>query len=124
MSAMLEDVGGSWKRLVKVAPEVIRRNLEKTAVQATAQSAVARMRALAPVGPDAPHMRDFITYEMHGTMALIGVFDPEQAMVALFNEYSPNHQPFMRQTAESESTAFTKRAEAALLAAERELTID
>ena len=48
-------------------------------------------------------------------MAEVGIFDdPDDVSVAIFNEYSPNKQPFMRPAAESEASAFLARATAAV----------
>jgi hypothetical protein len=133
MSMVLEDVGGSFKRFLKNAVPTFRKQLASVAVKGTSQAIKTRMVADAPEGPEAPHLKDAIDIAQHGTMALIGILDGTQpaapgstatmAEVALYNEYSPNHQPFMRPAAEAENSAFTKRAANACQAAERDLSI-
>jgi hypothetical protein len=118
LKVTVEDVGGSFARFVRTASKVVRAE----AYQATAKSRDAladRMRERAAVGPEAPHMRDAI--EVRGT--LVGIFDPEQAAVALYNEYSPNRQPFMVPSARDEDSSLVNRAKAALRVAEAKLSI-
>jgi hypothetical protein len=112
----LIDVNGSFARFVKNAPKQVK----KRAYEATDKSRQAlanRMRDRAPVGPDAPHVRDAI--EVKGTM--VGVFDPEQVPVALYNEYRPNRQPFMRPAAMDEDRPTTNRVAQAMKLVERDL---
>jgi hypothetical protein len=53
--------------------------------------------------------------------SVIGIFDPEQAEVALFNEYSPNHQPFMRAAAQASIGDFEAAVTDGIVEAEAEL---
>jgi hypothetical protein len=53
--------------------------------------------------------------------SVIGIFDPEQASVALFNEYSPNHQPFMRPALQASSGDLINAVTEAMADAENEL---
>jgi hypothetical protein len=130
----LEDVGGSFKRFLAAAPREARAALHD-AVEKTAFSMQQRMKALAPIGPDAPHIRDTISYKRRGQRAEIGLLQGEggdqpsapgsnasMADVGLFNEYNPNAQPFMRPAAEAENADFTKRVAAALAQVERNLS--
>ncbi len=87
---------------------------------------------MAPVGPDAPHIKDAVTYKQRGQMALVGFLDATQpaapnseasmADVALFNEYVPNGQPFMRPAAEQEDADFRKRVTQAIQKMDRDLS--
>lgn len=116
----IEDVGGSFKKFVRNAPKVLRKHLEKS-IGSTGPGLAERMKAMAAVGPDAPHMRDAIEVRQRGAMAEVGIFDPEQAEVALYNEYSPNHQPFMRPAAEQSDKDFVRQATNAVERMEKEL---
>ena len=127
----VEDVGGAFKRFQQEAPKVFRQVIYD-ALDRSAFALAQRMRAAAPVGPDAPHIRDFITTKRHGYVAQIGYIeatepagpdnDASVANVALFNEYRPNQQPFMRPSAEAELNDFQKRMRQALEQAERSLS--
>ena len=118
----LIDVNGSFKRFVKQAPKVVRLELGE-AVERTTFGIFGRMRATAPVGPDAPHMRDALDWEAKGLRGQAGILaDDDQAHIALYNEYNPNSQPFMIPAAESEETAFKLRATKALQTVERILS--
>ncbi len=129
MMFVLEDVGGAFARFQREAPKVFRQ-LIYDALERSAFALAQRMRAAAPVGPEAPYMRDFITTKRYGYVAQIGYIDVTEldnsgasiANVALFNEYRPNEQPFMRPSAELELKDFQKRMEKALGDAERSLS--
>ncbi len=68
---------------------------------------------------------------MRGLTAYVGYIDATeaagphntstQAAVALFNEYKPNQQPFMRPSAEAETPDFVRRATDALGQLDRHL---
>jgi hypothetical protein len=119
---VLEDVGGSFAAFKRNAPKVFRAALLE-AVHKTTFAVEQRLHATAPVGPDAPHIRDEMTSQMRGLTGRAGIFDnDEQAHVALFNEYSPNHQPFMRASADAEADEFLKRVTRALQLATMSLT--
>lgn len=126
ITTAVEDVGGSFRRLVTQLPRDARSYIHD-AVEKTAFSMAGRMRHLAPTGTDAPHIREAITYKRRGQRAEIGVLnsaggaDPaapgstaSMADVALYNEYHPNQQPFMRPAAEAENDDFTKRVTTAV----------
>ncbi len=117
---VIEDVKGSFAKFIKNAHKTLEKHVE-TSIDKAAQSVVERMRSAAPVGPDAPHMRDAITYRRRGKMAEIGIFDEEMAQVALFNEYSPNHQPFMRLAAEQSDSDFVRKVTEAIVRMEQAL---
>jgi hypothetical protein len=127
----IEDVGGSFARLLKQAPKVMRQCVYD-ALDRTAFALSRRMEASAPVGPDAPHIKDHVTWKRRGLTAQAGFIDATQqagpnndatiAEVAMFNEYLPNKQPFMRPAAESEASDFVKRMKAAIGQAERDLS--
>lgn len=123
----IEDVNGSFARLINEAPKKVRQFLS-TAVFLTAGAVRRTMDANAPVGPDGEGLTPFAHLKADiehrgrsgGLMAQVGIFDdPDQAAVALFNEYSPNRQPFMRPAAEAEARGFAVRATEALQQVER-----
>jgi hypothetical protein len=70
----LEDVGGSFKRFLAAAPREARAYIHD-AVEKTAFSLQQRMKALAPMGEDAPHIRDVISYKRRGQRAEIGLLE-------------------------------------------------
>lgn len=130
----LEDVGGSFKRFLAAAPREARAFLHD-AVEKTAFSLQQRMKANVEVGPDAPHIRDVITYKRRGQRAEIGILESaggaspagpgstaSMADVGLYNEYRPNSQPFMRPAAEAENADFTRRVSDAMQQVERSLS--
>lgn len=128
---VLEDVGGSFARFIRETPKLANQ-YRFDVVEKTAFAMANRMRALAPVGPDAPHIRENITHKRRGGMAMVGVLDGAEpaapgstaslADVALFNEYSPNKQPFMRPAAEAEAPYFVRRMTDAMQQLERDLS--
>lgn len=119
----IEDVNGSFKRFVTEAPKLCRKVLG-TAVFSTARAVLTRMEASAPFGPDGQgatpdeHIRLDLTETwapQHPLSARVGILNNDaQAHVALYNEYRPNQQPFMRSALFAEETAFKSRAIAAL----------
>lgn len=128
---VIEDVNGSFAKFLNDAPRVARAALHD-AVEKTAFALAQRMRSMAPVGPDAPHIKDAITYKRRGQRADVGLLDATQpaapgsdatmADVGLFNEYSPNRQPFMRPAAEQEDKDFVRRVSDAMKQVERDLS--
>jgi hypothetical protein len=128
---VLEDVGGSFARFLRDAPKEMRQQLQ-AAVKTTSFAMQQRMKAMAPVGPDAPHIRDAVTHSVRGLVGKVGFIDATAPAgpgnsasigdVALYNEYSPNNQPFMRPSAEAESSDFVRRMKAAVTQAERSLS--
>lgn len=127
----LIDVGGSFKRFLQTAPKETRAYMAD-AVQKTAFALQQRMKVAAPVGPDAPHIRDAVTMKGRGLSYQVGFIDATepaapgnpttQAFVALLNEYTPNQQPFMRPSAEAESGEFVRRVTAAMQQVDRVLS--
>lgn len=120
----IEDVGRRFERLFKVGPKVFRAELAK-AVSKTTIHLADEMFDTAPPRSDAPpHVKDAIDYETRGLTGKAGILKGDepagggegttQGMVAVFNEYAPNAQPFMRPAAEKEHPQFVKRAAAAL----------
>ena len=107
---VLEDVDGSFARFLRTAPREVRQALA-AAVKKSAFAVGQRMKALAPVGPDAPHLREDVEVEARGLTARVGYLtakpaapgsDATQPDVALYNEYAPNAQPFMRPAFDSQ----------------------
>jgi hypothetical protein len=125
----IEDVNGSFKRFLDQAPKVARQYLS-TAVFLTAGGIQKQMEANAPQGPDGEgltpgtHIKAMVEHRGRnkGLHAQVGYFEPDDAAVALFNEYLPNKQPFMRPAASSESEPFKARAMRALEQCERDLS--
>jgi hypothetical protein len=127
----LVDVGGSFRRMLDRAPRETRRLLEGE-IKATAFALSRRMIAKAPKGPDAPHIRDHVSTKTRGLSAQVGYINATQsagprsdatiAEVALYNEYRPNRQPFMRPAAEAETSDFVKRMTRAMSEVERNLS--
>jgi hypothetical protein len=127
----VEDVNGSFAKFLREAPRVARAYLHD-AVEKSAFAVQQRMKSLAPVGPDAPHIREAITYRRRGQRADVGLLDATQpaapgssatlADVGLFNEYDPNRQPFMRPAAEQEDGPFIRRVIDAIKRVERDLS--
>jgi hypothetical protein len=131
ITVTLEDVNGSFARFLREAPRVARKEVAFAVQKATFQVAQ-RMRASAPVGPDAPHIRDAITTTQRGLTGQAGFINATepagpnnsatQAEVALYNEYTPNKQPFMRPAAEAEASGFVRGVREALGRVERTLS--
>lgn len=126
----IEDVNGSFARLMDEAPKVARRFLS-TAVFSTAAAIQRHMEELAPLGPDdegltpGEHIKFDIEHRgRNGALsAQVGIFDDEnQVKVAVFNEYAPNRHAFMRPSAEAEAGPFIERAKLALQQCERFLS--
>jgi hypothetical protein len=126
------DVDGRFRRLVKQAAPMTRKFLA-AAVKETAAALARRIARGAPVGPDAPHIHDAVTFTARGLTGKAGFIERanEQAApgnpatqgdVALFNEYTPNRQPFMLPAAEVEAPDYARRARTALEQVERALS--
>jgi hypothetical protein len=127
VNVYIDDVGGSFARFIKNAPKEAKEQLAH-AVRVSAVGVAQRMRANVAVGPDAPHLKDDVDVTQRGMSARIGFFGggsdaSDQPHIALYNEFTPNTQPFMRPAAEDESSEFRSRAIKALRAAERNLSV-
>jgi hypothetical protein len=78
------------------------------------------MKALAPRSDPqfAPHIQDQIDVAHRGLTARVGILDSGptgiEADVALFNEYAPNKQPFMKPAAEAHTSEFKRNIERAI----------
>ena len=119
----IEDVNGSFARLLKQAPKEARSFLSQ-AVATTTTSVAMRMRARVPV--DEGELKAAIDTKLprgNGLSGHAGVFDPTQAEIALYNEYHPNEQPFMKPSAQDESEDFKQRAIKALKKLEAAFTV-
>jgi hypothetical protein len=127
------DVDGSFRRFIRESPKEARKELG-AAVKKSLFMLAKRMEALAPDrSPEAPHIKDAITSESRGMSGRAGVLDAEasqpaapgsswtQADVALFNEYSPNRQAFMRPAAEAIDSDLKRECTRALQRVERTL---
>lgn len=132
----VEDVGGNFASFVRGRGAKEARARLSVVVLATAASLARRMGQSAPVGPDAPHIAQTVTFKHRGLTAQVGYLaedfggDPAGegttatiAEVALYNEFQPNAQPFMRPSAERESADYLRRAKEALASMERALSL-
>jgi hypothetical protein len=127
---VIEDVGGGFQRLLNAEKTIARAYLYE-AVEKSAFALARRMEADAPFGPDAPHIKERVTYKRRGMTAQVGYIEATEAAgpdndasvadVALYNEYHPNQQPFMRPAAEAEAKDFIRRIEDAIRHVERDL---
>jgi hypothetical protein len=111
----IEDIGGSFAKMLRDAPKLCRAYLSR-AVTDTTLAVRDRMEKGVPVDEgDLYEAIDVQVPKKTGLMGRAGVFNnPELVSRALFNEYIPNKQPFMRPAALDESSAFEKRARRAL----------
>jgi hypothetical protein len=129
------DVNKSFARFIQYASRGEARKRLNAPVLLTADALAQRMKATAPVGPDDAHIRDAITFTQRGNSAAVGLLAQDfggdsagdgtgatMAEVALYNEYSPNKQPFMRAAAEADDGPFRRRIEDALQSIERALS--
>lgn len=110
--------------MIREAPKHVRVYLNH-AVITTATSVAQRMRARVAV--DEGELKGAIDTKLPKSKtslhAQAGVFAPEEEVaVAMFNEYIPNKQPFMRAAAQDEASGFKDRAQRALKQAEDALT--
>lgn len=119
ISVEIEDVSGSFSRFMRTAPKLARQEVG-AAVRLSAFGLGQRMKALAPRSDAqyAPHIQDQIESVTRGMSARVGILEPGstgiEPDIALFNEYAPNRQPFMRPAAEAEASEFKRAIEIAL----------
>jgi hypothetical protein len=123
ITAELEDVGNTFRTFVTEAPKLTRKLLG-TAVFLTSRRVLGSMEAGAPKGPDGQGLTpgEHIKFDLDENWsasrplsARVGILDdPEQALVALWNEYSPDEQPFMVPAALANEAQFQVEAAAAL----------
>ena len=117
ITTRLEDVNGSFKRMCEQAPREAKA-LMASAVQVTTFALGQRMKATAPVSDEAPHMRDDISISVRGLNGRAGILkasgEGDSAHIALYNEFLPNKQPFMRPAAIAEKSDFARRAKEAI----------
>lgn len=122
----IEDVGGRFKALFTQGPKVFRQNLGG-AIKLSAFGLGQRMKAKAPRSEAqyAPHIQDEIEVAARGLSARVGILDQGptgmEADIAVYNEYAPNKQPFMRPSAEAHESEFVRDITRALKVAERQL---
>jgi hypothetical protein len=116
----LVDVDGSFKRFITNAPKKMQAAAASVVTHA-GQEVLDRMRSLAPVLTG--DMRGALSMDADGKSSVrVGVLtNPEQAAVALYNEYTPNQQPFMRPALEAESTAYVSQMKRVLAQAAAKL---
>lgn len=129
ITAELEDVGNTFRTFVTEAPKLTRKLLG-TAVFTTARRVLGSMESGAQQGPDGQGLTpgEHIKFDLdenwstrHPLYARVGILDdPEQALVALWNEYSPDEQPFMVPAALENESGFQSAAAAALRSLEKQ----
>lgn len=129
------DVDGSLRKFIRTFPQLTKDECTK-AIRTTARRVLQRMEAKVAVGPDAPHLRDDLSYEV-GNKSLFGRIgiledaaqklaapgsDATQGEVAIMNEYKPDRQPFMGNSLRAEADAFAALVEKGLQAAVRSVS--
>lgn len=129
ITAELEDVDNTFQKFVTEAPKLTRKLLG-TAVFLTARLVLGSMEAGAPQGPDGQGLTpgEHVKFDLDENWraskplsARVGILDdPEQALVALWNEYSPDEQPFMVPAALANEAQFQAEAAAALRSLEKQ----
>jgi hypothetical protein len=118
-SVSIEDVDKSFQRLYRQGPKIARQLLQP-AIQVSAFALGRRMSANAPRSEPAfaPHIQDEIEVASKGLSARVGILSQgptgEEADIALFNEYRPNRQPFMRPSAEQHEREHARLLERAI----------
>lgn len=127
------DVDGSLAKFIRRAPSVVRDECS-VAVRATARAILRRMEEKVHVGPDAPHLRDDLSYVAEGLGGRIGILEEAadkpaapgseatQGEVALYNEFRPDRQPFMGNSARAEADSFEDGVAKGLQRAARNLS--
>jgi hypothetical protein len=77
------------------------------------------------VAADAPHIKDALDSKVSGLSGRAGILVSEgedgPAHIALYNEYLPNEQAFMRPAAQAEQSEYVRRMKDALGQLERKL---
>ncbi len=131
----LVDVDGSFKRMVNEAPKLAKKLLG-TAVFLTADRVLQDMEAHAPKGPDGEgltpdeHIADDLSHNwksgrpLSAQVGILGTGDNPQAHVALWNEYSPDRQPFMGPAARVGSATLLKAATEAMVSLANKLAVN
>ena len=84
------EIVDTFTKFLERAPEAMR-----AAGVRGAQKAAPRL--LGRMQSAAPRLTGAMASRLTADGGVVGIFnDPEEASVALYNEYSPNHQPFLR----------------------------
>jgi hypothetical protein len=123
VESALEDVNGSFARFIDQAPKVARKYLA-TAVFLTTGRVYNRMEANAPVlDGDLKVALQFDTKGLSGRAGILkGEGENDMAHIALYNEFRPNEQAFMRPAAKAEQGGFVAAVTRALEQCERDLS--
>lgn len=119
---ILEDVDGSFARFLRELPGDARVHLSH-AIRITTYAIAGRMR-------ETVKRIAYLTGDMHNKIenrppkqtALVGragIWDTVEAEIALYNEYTPNRQPFMRPSVDDEQRQYVKRVQAAMRLTDR-----
>jgi hypothetical protein len=120
----LEDVNGSFARFLREAPKEARADLSYAITVTTfavEQRMKARVREIAYLTGDMYRAVESAPPRRQGLTGRAGILNaPAEAEVALFNEYSPNHQPFMRPSVDQEQKDFVRRVTAAVAQIDRD----
>lgn len=126
------DVGGRFARLASNSSREFRRALAPAVAKGTERLADEMFDLSPPRSDDPPHVKDAIDYESRGLSGKAGILnggesagsgDTTMGEVALFNEYDPNEQPFMRPAAENVANDFARDVTQALERAVRSLAV-
>jgi hypothetical protein len=125
------DVNGSFARFSSRAPKAMRAELKKLVTRIANRVSDEMYDKAPPRSEVPPHVRDAIDVKQVGLTARVGILDGEgdsgtdatMGEVALFNEYSPNRQPFVRPAAVASERPAAEYASKTLAAVERELAL-
>ena len=126
------DVGGRFTGLAKNASREFRRALAGAVAKGTERLADEMFDLSPPRSDDPPHVKDAIDYTSRGLSGKAGILngaesagsgDTTMGEVALFNEYDPNDQPFMRPAADNVANDFANDCTQALERAVRALEV-
>jgi HK97 gp10 family phage protein len=125
--SVLEDVNGSFARFIENAPKEVRM-MAGAAVKTSTFALLQRMKASAPVGPDAPHIKDDLDMSVRGMSGRAGILkasgEGDSAHIALYQEYGTRRhddQRFMRPAAMAEKSDHLRRMTEALGLLEKRL---
>lgn len=133
VSIRVVDVDRSLARFIRRFPGVVKGECA-TEVRQASRAVLQGMEGRVAVGPDAPHLKDDLSYEAKGLVGRVGILedaagkqaapgsDATQGEVASFNEWSPDHQPFMGNSARAAANDFAAGVAKALQRAARSMS--
>lgn len=119
---ILEDVDGSFARFLKELPGDARLHLSH-AIRLTTFAVTQRMRAkVKQIAYLTGDMYEQIENRPPKRTALVGragIWHDVEAEIALYNEYTPNKQPFLRPSVDDEQRQFVRRIQDAVRLTDR-----